>query len=675
MQDFLNDAEFLSKLYELPVREEYVRIIAYDWDENPIRVLDGDLQQGSGTINIDGNSSMRRTGSLSFVASPEKNDLTDINSVISINRKIRIERGIKNTVPPVTYKEKKNNGVIQYKTLDYQELYGDICWFNEGVYVIFNPNISHTTSGVEISFDFKDKMCLLNGEAGGMIGSSVILNEKEYMDEEGNQIIEEPTIFQIIVELVNHFGKEDLSRIIVSDIDEELKRTMTYIGSEPLYYSFVDGMFYTDYNQAYRANGSTPPYVFESRRDVGYTLTSFTYPGELVADAGNTVTTILDKITGLLGNFEYFYDVEGNFIFREKKNYLNTTYSSTILKDLNKHPNKALNYDLDYSKGMAAWDFSNSPLVVSCSNMIQYSEIKNDYIFWGMKTTGTSAEKWPIRYHLAIDKRPEYGKTHYIRTYEEDGIVCAVSADMKLPYGRESLYSEIKEVVSKDYREELYYQGLESEVNGTEESYYWPELKAEFPKIFDLEEQRYIEDLSGIDWWLDIIGTEYSLQDKEAQGEDISDYLMDIDQYSIDNIGRRTVSSSSEDYNCVFAPFTPDTVIVQAGAENYEEIARSCAINHYDLVQVGEDVYKQLYTGGYANSLYQKTVEELYKHSTMNNTITLTTLPIYHLEPNTRITVNDDVADIHGDFIITSISCPLQGQTMNINACQAEQKM
>jgi hypothetical protein len=44
----------------------------------------------------------------------------------------------------------------------------------------------------------------------------------------------------------------------------------------------------------------------------------------LVGEAGQSVCDILDKIKNTLGNFEYFFDLYGNFVFQEKKNYLNT---------------------------------------------------------------------------------------------------------------------------------------------------------------------------------------------------------------------------------------------------------------------------------------------------------------------------------------------------------------
>ena len=34
---------------------------------------------------------------------------------------------------------------------------------------------------------------------------------------------------------------------------------------------------------------------------------------------------LLDNIKNKLGNYEYYYDIDGNFIFQEIKNYLNTS--------------------------------------------------------------------------------------------------------------------------------------------------------------------------------------------------------------------------------------------------------------------------------------------------------------------------------------------------------------
>ena len=74
---------------------------------------------------------------------------------------------------------------------------------------------------------------------------------------------------------------------------------------------------------------------FEFGDDVGYIFTDFTFPGDLIGESGSSVTDILQKITEVLGNYEYFYDIDGNFVFQEIKNYLNNAQSKYILDSLN----------------------------------------------------------------------------------------------------------------------------------------------------------------------------------------------------------------------------------------------------------------------------------------------------------------------------------------------------
>jgi hypothetical protein len=43
-----------------------------------------------------------------------------------------------------------------------------------------------------------------------------------------------------------------------------------------------------------------------------------TYPGDLIGAVGEAITSILDKIKNMLGEFEYFYDLDGRFVFQKK---------------------------------------------------------------------------------------------------------------------------------------------------------------------------------------------------------------------------------------------------------------------------------------------------------------------------------------------------------------------
>jgi hypothetical protein len=52
-------------------------------------------------------------------------------------------------------------------------------WFPLGIYVISSVAISHSNSGLTVSIQAKDKMCLLNGECGGVFSSSVVFDNYE----------------------------------------------------------------------------------------------------------------------------------------------------------------------------------------------------------------------------------------------------------------------------------------------------------------------------------------------------------------------------------------------------------------------------------------------------------------------------------------------------------------
>ena len=210
---YLKDSAFLQMIDKLQNKEQYVRITLLDFVEKPIKTIQG--QVISGNINLDGTSSIRRTCNLTMMAQEYENDLTNVNNLISINKKVDLEIGFLNTTE-------------YYKQFS-------IIWFPLGIYVIINPSISSGTSGVTISLQLKDKMCLLNGECGGIIPASTVFHEYETVNEDGEYVILRPTIYQIIQEVVNHFGGEQLGKIIISDLDTRIKKVMKWVGSSPLY--------------------------------------------------------------------------------------------------------------------------------------------------------------------------------------------------------------------------------------------------------------------------------------------------------------------------------------------------------------------------------------------------------------------------------------------------------
>ena len=634
---YLSDNEFLSIVDQMNIREQVVKLTLLNWNEEPIRDIQGLVTGGS--LNIDGSSSMRRTANISLVVADNTAAYDDLDNLFSINKKIYLEIGL-------------------FNTTNYYNDY-PIIWFPQGLFIIDSMSLSHDTNSSSISLSLKDKMCLLNGQCGGMLPASVTFHEIDEVQKDGSIKIITPTIYQIIQELVNHYGDEDLNRIIIEDIDEEVKQVVKWIGADALYYgkdtkkfseTIPEGEEYDPYNYGY---------------NIGYIYTPFTYPGELIGAAGQTVCDILDTIRDTLGNFEYFYDIDGNFIFREIKNYLNITQSTVDLENLN----NGNAYLVDPTKGKAAYSFKNSNIITSYSNSPQLNNVKNDFIIWG-KREQIDKSTLPIRYHLAIDKKPIIDKDGTIQikvvrnteTGDITGIFANNIDDEKI---NKKETEEIKEITIQknqgdyDWRCELYFSGLLSEKTGIKYNNYYIELMNEWLKLYNITDN----------------GIVYRSNRLKKEGETLDYYLDFIDsnskigQLSIDKIGKRTKVLVDDKINCIFEPEIPNVVILEAGAPNLAELRDKYQSRGEIFTQVSSELYSKMVLGGTFNSALTAMRDLLYQYTNYNESISLNAIPIYHLEPNIRIEVQDSRSNIFGEYLINSISIPFDtGSQMSISA-------
>jgi hypothetical protein len=96
----------------------------------------------------------------------------------------------------------------------------------------------------------------------------------------------------------------------------------------------------------------------------GYRLTELTYAGDLISSAGESLTSILDKIVNMLTNYEYFYDIDGRFVFQRKKNYVNTVWNnikSSEEGDYAAAANAESAFSYEFRDNVLISSFSNSP--------------------------------------------------------------------------------------------------------------------------------------------------------------------------------------------------------------------------------------------------------------------------------------------------------------------------
>lgn len=738
---YLSDIDFLNKIYGQHNRSAYANVTVLDWKEKPIKEVQGKIT--SGTVNVNGDSSVRRTANLSIKLTAEEGNYLDLNSLFAINKKIYLEAGL-------------SNG-FAHMGEDYYSSY-PIIWFPFGTFIIQSYSMAYDATGISINLSIGDKMCLLNGVAGGTIPASTNFESYDTLGTDGDLHTEYIRINQLIPEMVNHFGGEDLNKIIVNDIDDKIKKPMRWIGTEPL---FLWLSLLNERNVFYTTIDGTPsgvlPTEWNRRKitynyDAGYTYVDFVYPGELAAGAGDTVCTVLDKIKGTLGNYEYYYDKFGTFIFQEIKNYVNVSEWRTYYQNALKDNDGYLDYRYEPRLDTAVYKFNNSDFIMNYNNTPNFEMIKNDFIVWGIRK-GNNEVTFPCRYHLAIDKRPRLSDDFTnpmpicFDTSVNDKIrrcydIKAIYADLdtlkeRRPQGivgeyyyisgegavytwisdisrYEMLLENLKNAGSSpegtsdetsaendtnagyvkmelatyypansftipgpdvsgnpqtNWRNILYFQGLFQSAQGLDANYYWAELCNEWPKIYDIENNDWYDGVldspSSLDWWLDLI-------DNDAE----------LNKFSVDAIGRRSYAKTDSGCNCVFEPDIPDIVMVNVGDREDLVDTRSGMtqqqLKELGLIptQVSEAVYESLLDGGIFNSCYQHVRQILTNYTNYNESISVTCLPIYHLEPNTRVFFNCPEAGIYGDYIINTLSYTL-GNTgsMTITAKKCIEKI
>lgn len=629
MFEYLNDMDFLMKLDKLNIRTHYAKIILLSFDEKPIREIQGNITAGS--LSVNGSSSVRRTISLTMLANENNSDIENIDNEISINKKVKVFVGYNNPLK------------------SYQQ-YGDIIWFPCGLFVLSSASIARSTSGWTISISGKDKMCLLDGTAGGTFPGSITFHESYIQKDNGDIEIVYPTIFQIIYEVVNHWGGEDIQNIIITDIEETCKMLVKYIGDKPIYFS-------NNYESMDFSPSADFPHMISYGQDAGYKETDFTYPGELVLDAGDTVTSLLDKIVDVLGNFEYFYDVNGRFIFQEIKNYLNTGSPLTELQ-----PD---DYIRSYNNAKFLYSLTDLDTTTAITRSPKFDNIKNDFYVWGKRTT-TSDVEVDIRYHLAIDTKPIIdlaGQYMWAIVDEETGLIVRYDFNNQASdYSVSGYKAELIGSPCDEWREELYRRALNAQVtNSVYDNYYDSELIAEWRGLYDPLNKNWdtynhwnpdvFNNPSNLNFWLDFIDT----------GSEIG-------QYSVNEIGRRTKVVNSSDITSVYNMEVPDIIFIEGLDQDLIAQYRGIGQRFFVLTQEYYDLFSISSTGA---SCFDRIREMMYQNLNYNTTISITCLPKYYMEPNNIIYIEDKESNISGNYQITQFTLPLAyNGTMSITATQ-----
>jgi hypothetical protein len=117
-------------------------------------------------------------------------------------------------------------------------------------------------------------------------------------------------------------------------------------------------------------------------------------------------------------------------------------------------------------------------------------------------------------------------------------------------------------------------------------------------------------------------------------------------------------------------------VLLNTADENIADLRAECEAQGQDYIQLDSNLFSMITGGGNFNSAYNAVRELLYQYTSYNESISLTAVPIYYLEPNTRITVRDSQSGIYGDYMINTISIPLDiSSTMTLSCTRALERI
>ena len=679
--------KLLKTIDDYPNKIQYARIQILDWEENetPVGTIEGRVTGGN--INLSGTSTVRRNGSLSLIISEDDTfyEVDKIDNLLSLNKKVKIEIGFDIT------EIEQDEALLFHK--DGKNIHMNRIWFPCGVFVIKNPSLNRSLSGLTLSLTLSDKMCLLNGEMGGNFPAAVVFSEIDAVAADGSYTKEYPLVKDIVETIITQYG--GVKNYSITGIDSITQKVINWAGDVPLYKYSLNGSLFLDTSVP---SGIHKLATYQTGENIGTVKVPFTWPGTaLSANIGETITSVLDKIK-TLQDYEYFFDIDGTFVWQKKKTYTYTTNIGSVTPDIFFGDN----IDIILPNGINReniYNFTDAKnLVISYSNSPQYNNIKNDFIIWGKRKTSSGAEV-PIRYHLAFDEPIEYNNQidtsveYYKYLIAEPDIygfkvvinggdyIEGITPDLNKYYtknGNKYIYDAAKdnyvqtEILARSFstgdnwRTLLYFRGKRAEAAGNSQMYFdnpfYKDLEIEWPKLYDMETNQWRSgkdladgqippppDGDSIDYFCHIIS---SNNYKQFQRNKVGRYLTKV--------------LNDTNINCVYFQDIGNNILLKLGEAVHEGAGASA------IIRVSDAIYNQIYAGGSQNSAFEQARQLICQNLSYANTISISCIPIYYLEPNNIIKVNDEQSGILGDYVINTISMPLAyNGNMTISASSA----
>lgn len=789
----LLDLDFLKQLDESRNKIVYARIIALTYDEEPIETIEGRIT--GGTINIDGSSAIRRTcSSLNIVAK----DINLTDYYWGLKTKFKLEIGLKSEItdeeiiwfPQGTYLITAFS--TSYSTGGFNiNISGQdkMCMLNGTL----GGNISAPTDFANIEevntkyelVTFKDKseyranMYYIKQNDEYTISFEEFKDGVSYYTQSIERTLTPVPIKTIIREAIHTYANEPYYNIIINDVDDTGLELLEYRVENPMFFIFenkdtcsnitLNGEMlcqYFDgtnvklkdldvthiYNLVDGFNEKLEPVLIgdkqyyiakcEYGQTAGYRMTELTYAGELMGQVGDTITNVvLDKIINMLGDFQYYYNIDGQFVFERKGTYLNTSWDSLIDTQDDVYAENAA------MASKVIYNFERNKLISSINHNPQLNNIKNDFSVFGEREIGNN-NTVALHSRIAIDDKPEwyiaYDKTAYVAkeviipsalkkyniiirdwreliyqmcldfykhnqeddfliTIQENNTIKLDDGSIYCPYlegktGYEQYYIDMqgfwRQLYNPNAQATYTYKGGVYET--TEQPIDSDNIEGAFTKVLTWQPSIKEWDSMSCNFFLPIAQRENEKQPKENFTDDPNlyywnrnllynpellnfwfDFLStdgELGKYSIKAIGDRPKAVNDQDVNSIYYRTTPNVIFFD-NLEEYNKYTEEYKTG-YTYVILPNHVKNMFSISAQGKSAKDVIDSFLYEYTYGQESINISAIPVYYLEPNNRIYVYDQESKINGEYLVSRISIPLSyNGTMSIDAEMAPQRI
>lgn len=249
-------------------RPLHIRVKIDVYDENNTHLDQLECGMINAAFSISAESDVRRTASLTVTPVKNKWLRLDHNSIIWMNRIIKLQIGM------------------------YDNHYREWRWYQQGIYVFANYGAQYDAANNTISLSLSDQWSNLDGSRNGQIGSAETISFPAYdEDPVTGEVIQYHSIRDAIYSTLIQLGKLKESQLQLDDIGD-------YKGME---------QYNPDYLQ-YREESKV------RLKDGSYTPTWNAIPYDQEFSVGCTVASILTTFRDLYPNYEMFFDESGNFV-------------------------------------------------------------------------------------------------------------------------------------------------------------------------------------------------------------------------------------------------------------------------------------------------------------------------------------------------------------------------